>query len=405
MSRPGPGALRRVPAARLVAAVAVAGLATTACTASDAGQGGSDASTGSSSTGGRSATLRLASNVGGAQTVPVDRVVKVSARNGELESVQLRSGGTAIDGDLGADGTWTASSRLEPGTGYRITMTGADAEGDEQTRRIGFRTADLSLDQQTYPSFLPEDGSTVGVGMPVIVRFDVPVQRKAAVERHLAVETEPAVTGAWHWVSDNEVHYRPRTYWEPGTQVDVDADINSVDAGNGIYGQESRSSSFTIGDSVISRIDLETHQLKVDINGQHSRTIPISGGAPGLESRSGTKVIIEKFVEKRMDAATTGVSPDDPDYYNIPDVQYAMRVTYSGEFLHAAPWSVGSQGSANVSHGCIGMSTKDAAWLFGRSSIGDVVVTTGSDRSIEPGNGYTDWDVSFSDYEQGSALS
>ncbi len=411
MSRPAPRALRHAPAARLVAALAVAGLATTACTASDAREGGprsSGRSAGSSadaSPQAGSGRLRLSSNVDGKQAVPVDKVVKVSAANGDLESVQLRTGDTSVAGAMGDDGTWTASALLEPHTQYQVVMTGTDASGDEQTDRSSFSTVDLSLEQQTYPSFLPDEGSTVGVGMPVIVRFDIPVERKAAIERHLVVDSEPAVTGTWHWVSDTEVHYRPRTYWEPGTQVSVDADINGVDAGNGIYGQQSRSSSFTIGDSVISRINLKTYELEVDINGTLARTIPISGGAPGYESRSGTKVIIEKFLEKRMDAATTGVSPDDPDYYNIPDVQYAMRVTYTGEFLHAAPWSVGSQGSANVSHGCIGMSTKNAHWLYKRSSIGDVVVTTGSDRLIEPGNGYTDWDVSFAEYEQGSALS
>ena len=106
-----------------------------------------------------------------------------------------------------------------------------------------------------------------------------------------------------------------------------------------------------------------------------------------------------------MDAATTGISPGDSEYYNIANVEYAMRVTYTGEFIHAAPWSVGSQGSANVSHGCIGMSTEDAAWLYERSSVGDVVITTGSDRTIEYGNGYTDWDISYAEYQEKSALS
>ena len=106
-----------------------------------------------------------------------------------------------------------------------------------------------------------------------------------------------------------------------------------------------------------------------------------------------------------MDAATVGISPSSPDYYNIPDVQYAMRVTYSGEFLHAAPWSEYAQGSYNVSHGCVGMSTENAAWLFNLSHRGDVVQVTGTSRGLEDGNGWTDWNMSFKEYKQGSALS
>ncbi len=172
------------------------------------------------------------------------------------------------------------------------------------------------------------------------------------------------------------MHWRPRTYWKPGTDVTVNADINSIPAGNGVYGQLSRSTSFHVGDAMVSRVDVKTHRMRVFRNGTLLRTIPISAGKPGFTTRSGTKVIIEKFRRKRMDAATTGISKDDPEYYNLSNVEYAMRVTYSGEFLHAAPWSVGSQGSDNVSHGCVGMSTENAAWLFNLTKRGDVVEVT-----------------------------
>ena len=216
---------------------------------------------------------------------------------------------------------------------------------------------DLTLDQQTYAAIAPLDGETVGVGMPVIVTFDLPVTDRATFEKHMTVTSQPAQRGSWYWLSDREAHWRPNSYWKPGTDVSVDLDVNSLPAGNGIYGQESRHIDFAIGDSVVSRVDVAGHVMRIFINGQLARTIPISAGKAGLETRSGTKVIIEKFRRKRMNAATIGVDKDDPEYYNIADVQYAMRVTYSGEFLHGAPWSTGSQGSANVSHGCIGMST------------------------------------------------
>jgi lipoprotein-anchoring transpeptidase ErfK/SrfK len=240
--------------------------------------------------------------------------------------------------------------------------------------------------------------------MPVIVTFDVPVTDRAEIEENLSVETSPTQAGSWHWISDNEVHWRPKEYWKPGTDVTVNADINGVNAGNGIYGQENRTSSFHIGDAVVMKIDVAQHNMRVFDNGRLLRTIPISAGKPGFTTRSGIKVIIEKFRYKDMDAATTGISEGDPEYYDIADVEYAQRVTYSGEFLHAAPWSVGSQGSVNVSHGCVGMSTADAAWLYSLTKRGDVVDVTGSDRRMEPTNGYGDWNVSWRDYRAGSAL-
>ena len=144
--------------------------------------------------------------------------------------------------------------------------------------------------------------------------------------------------------------------------------------------------------------------MTVSVNGADVKTIPITGGKAGFETRSGTKVIMEKFQQLRMDANTIGIEPGDPNYYDIPDVKFAMRETNSGEFLHAAPWSVGSQGKANVSHGCIGMSTANAQWLFGIAKVGDPVVVTGTNRGLEAGNGWTDWNVSYDKWKSGSAL-
>ncbi len=262
---------------------------------------------------------------------------------------------------------------------------------------------DLSLDQQTYASVAPLPGETVGVGMPVIVTFDVPVTNRASMERHMSVTTTPKQPGTWSWLSDNVVHYRPKSYWKAGTTVDVDLDVNGVDAGNGIYGQEDREVQFQIGDAHIYKVDMNTHQMKVFSNGKLLRTIPITTGEqPKFTTRSGIKVIMEKFDSKRMNSETVGITG--ADAYDIDNVQWAMRVTNSGEFVHAAPWSVGSQGYANVSHGCTGMSTDNADWLYHMSVRGDVVDYTGTDRGIEPGNGYSDWNVSWEDYKAGSAL-
>ena len=349
--------------------------------------------------------VKLQANLPAKGDVSVDTLVQVTAKNGTLKRVALTAGKDSVSGDLAKNGSsWTAGDRLEPGTTYHLTGVGTNEDGKSRRLDRTFNTIPLTLDQQTYPSIAPVQDATVGVGMPVIVTFDVPVTNKAEIEKHLSVETKPAQPGTWHWISDNEVHWRPKTYWKPGTDVTVNADINGVDAGNGIYGQMDRSSSFHIGDDVEMNIDLQTHQMKVTQNGKLLRTIPVTGGADGFTTRSGIKVIIEKFEVKRMNSATVGIGPGDPNYYNIPDVRYAQRVTYSGEFLHAAPWSEGSQGYANVSHGCVGMSTENAAWLYGLTKVGDVVDVTGSDRPMEPTNGYGDWNVPYKQYREGSAL-
>jgi lipoprotein-anchoring transpeptidase ErfK/SrfK len=343
----------------------------------------------------------------GASEVTVDTAVTVQVSDGSLDTVSVKAGKKQeLSGSFNSDKTeWTAEELLEPGTSYVVKAAATNAEGTPTKQRTKFTTEDLSLDQQTYASLTPLEDETVGVGMPVIVDFDIPVKRKAAFEERMTVTAKPATVGSWNWTSDTEARWRPKTYWTSGTKVHVDVDVNGVNAGNGIYGQESRDIDFKVGQSVIMQANLQTDQMKVMVDGKLARTIPITGGKPGFETRSGTKLIIEKFAVKRMDAATVGINPGDPEYYDIPDVEYAQRVTFSGEFLHAAPWSTYAQGSYNVSHGCVGMSTENGAWLYNLTHRGDPVEVTGTSRGIEPGNGWTDWETSWKDYKSGSALS
>lgn len=340
-----------------------------------------------------------------AQAVPVDQSVRVTAAGGTLATVEITSPAGPLAGELADDSTsWVADSRLEPGTTYDVSTVAARSDGKTRKVSSSFTTQPLTLDQQTYASIAPLDGETVGVGMPVIVNFDIPVTDRASIEKHLSVESTPKQRGAWHWMSDTQVNYRPAKYWQTGTKVEVDADINSIPAGAGIFGQESRSMSFKVGDSVISKVDAQTFQMKTFINGELARTTPITTGKAGFTTRSGVKVIMEKFASKRMNSETVGIPSGSSEAYDIDNVQYAMRVTNSGEFLHAAPWSVGSQGYANVSHGCTGMSTDNAAWIYNNSKRGDVVEYTGTDRPMTLDNGYGDWNASFKDYKLASAL-
>lgn len=351
--------------------------------------------------------LRLVSSVEkGATGVPVDRELSVEAKGGSIDSVAVSSPAGVVPGQVQAGGSrWVATGRLEPGTAYTMKTVAEKADGTRVSRTTRFQTQDLTLDEQTYPSVAPLAGETVGVGMPVIVTFDLPVTDKASFERHMDVTSSPSQPGAWHWISDTEAHWRPKSYWKAGTDVHVDVDVNSVAAGHGIYGQESRELDFHVGDAHIYRVDAQTHQLKVFSNGKLLRTLPTTTGKPGFTTRSGVKVIIEKFPVKRMNSETIGIPAGSSEAYDIDNVQWAMRVTYSGEFIHAAPWSVGSQGYANVSHGCTGLSTDNAAWLYAMSRRGDVVEYTGTDRPMTLTNGYGDWNESFPQYRQGSALS
>jgi lipoprotein-anchoring transpeptidase ErfK/SrfK len=389
-----------------VAALALTSTLLAACSGDDATAPSAGGSTASQAAEEREAPpLRVSTNVR-KDGVPVDHELEVTARNGSLTKVSVTSGEGRLPGELAKDGSsWTATGRLEPGQQYVVRSVGQDAEGSRETQTDKFRTDDLTLDEQTYPSVAPLGGETVGVGMPVIVTFDVPVTDKAAFEKNMTVTSAPRQPGSWHWMSDYEAHWRPKVYWKPGTDVSVDVDVNSVDAGNGIYGQESRRVDFTVGDANIYKVNMDTHQMKVFSNGSLLRTIPITTGEePKYTTRSGVKVIIEKFRSKRMNSETVGIDPNSPDGYNIGNVEYAMRVTYSGEFVHAAPWSVASQGSANVSHGCTGMSTADAGWLYNMTKRGDVVEYTGTDRGMTLDNGYGDWNEDFATYSQGSAL-
>lgn len=343
---------------------------------------------------------------GGTRNVKVNRSIRLNVSDGVLSSVTVSSTTGPVKGALSDDKvSWQSTSRLQPGATYRVDGVAVDDQGREKRYQAKFRTQALSMDQQTYPSFFPLPGSTVGVGLPVIIRFDVPVTDRDSIQKHLKVSSKPAQVGGFRWISSKEVHWRPKTYWKPGTKVAVVADIDSVPAGGGVFGQVSRTNNFTIGRSMISRVDVNNYTMKVFKDGNLIRTFPITTGEqPKFTTRSGTKVIIEKFRKKRMNSETVGIPVDSADGYDLDGVEYAMRLTYSGEFVHAAPWSVGSQGRANVSHGCTGMSTEDAGWLYENTIVGDVIEYSGTTKMMTLDNGFGDWNLPFGEYVQAASL-
>ncbi len=335
--------------------------------------------------------------------VQVDQPVTVTASDGTLTSVVLTDAkGRQVAGDLAADKHgWTATGNLKVAQHYRVVAAAVDADG-VGTERTGF-FATVAPRKVLETSISPLSGQSVGVGMPIVVRFNASVRDRAAVEQALVVTSKKPIDGAWSWTSDTEVHFRPQEYWHAYNDVTLDVNLKGVDAGKGVWGMSSRTIKFRTGSSMVSVVDVDRHTLTVYRNGKKSRVIPVTTGKADFLTRNGTKVILEKHTLKVMDASTIGISQGSPEYYRL-DVPYAMRVTWSGEFVHAAPWSSGDQGRDNVSHGCVGMSMTNAIWLFNQSSVGDIVKVVGSPRQLEPGNGYTDWNVSWDDWLAGSAL-
>jgi lipoprotein-anchoring transpeptidase ErfK/SrfK len=412
----------RTPLTGLVGTVLLATVVA-GCGVLPAGQAGGTSSSGPSAPAAREASraasasptptappVTFSANVADkASKVKVDTLVKVKAEAGTVRRVKLSyrgvdARGTAtkgtVDGRLSQDkASWLAAERLEPSATYTLAVTGANADDKTTTKKTTFRTSQLTLDQQTFPSLYPLKGSRVGVGMPVVLTFDVPVTDKAEFERNLHVTSSPKQAGTWNWLSSTQVRFRPKQYWKPGTTVVVRADLNGVDAGKGIYGQTSASTSFTVGRSMITKVDLDRDVATVDRNGKRVRTILVSGGKSGWETRSGTKLIMAKEYNKKMTNEMIGAKED----YTLV-AKYALRITNSGEFLHSAPWNTAHLGRRNASHGCVGMSVRDSQWLYESSLIGDPVVTTGSSRGLEQGNGYADWNISYAQYAKGSAL-
>jgi lipoprotein-anchoring transpeptidase ErfK/SrfK len=335
--------------------------------------------------------------------------IRVDAHDGRLYVVRLTGpDGRVVPGTNAADdASWTNSEPLAYDTKYTLTASAVDVYGLTETRTESFTT--LSPDAEVHADkVLPEPGSTVGVGMPITVGFDQPIKdpaRRAAVEKVLTVASSVPIEGAWGWVDDNTVRFRPKEYWPAGTKLSVATSLIGVDFGKGVYGGEGKPVAFEVGDAVVATVDAKAHQMTVTRNGQPLKTLPVTTGKAGFETRSGTKVVLGKEAHVLMDGTTVGIAADSSDGYRL-DVYWATRVTWSGEFVHAAPWSVASQGSANVSHGCVGMSTDNAHWFYDQIKLGDLVtvVNTDSAKTMEPiGNGYGEWNLTWADWVGHSA--
>jgi lipoprotein-anchoring transpeptidase ErfK/SrfK len=338
----------------------------------------------------------------GAVGVTVDAPVTVSAEDGVLGSVSMtNAGGVAVAGRLSPDGLrWTTTDPLGYNKKYTLKAQSLGL-GGVTSRSMTFQTH--SPENLTMPYVMPNDGDVVGVGQPIAVRFDENIPNRLAAEKAIKVVTTPPVEGAFYWLSNREVRWRPEAYWKPGTAVDVTVNTYGVDLGDGLFGQENVTTRFTIGDEVIATADDATKTLTVRRNGEVVKTMPISMGKSSTPTNNGTYIIGDRLSHMVMDSSTYGVPSNSPNGYRT-EVDYATQMSYSGIYVHAAPWSVGSQGYSNVSHGCLNVSTGNAQWFYENTTRGDIVDVVNTVGSVLPGtDGLGDWNVPWDQWRAGNA--
>ncbi|MFE1248836.1 Ig-like domain-containing protein [Streptomyces sp. NPDC058735] len=397
-------AARRVLGA--CAALVVGALTLTACggsaTAED-GKGGRDATDASSA--------RIAISAKDGSTGASINATGVKVSGGKLTEVRMTvaGGGQAVTGSVSADGrSWKPKEQLERGTKYRISAIAKDTEGRTAAANSIFTTVTSS--NSFIGTYTPDDGTTVGVGMPVSFSFDKAITDREAVQSHISVTSSSGQKVVGHWFNGQRLDFRPEEYWKSGSKVTMKIDLDGVEGANGVFGVQKKTVTFTIGRSQVSTVDANTQTMRVVRDGATVRTVPISAGSPEHTTYNGQMVISEKFKQTRMNSRTVGLGGE----YDIPDVPHAMRLTTSGTFLHGNYWydkgnpPFGRQGT---SHGCVGLAdvrgaqgSTPAQWFYDNSLIGDVVIVKNSpDKTVAPDNGLNGWNMDWGQWVAGSA--
>ncbi|MER5369919.1 Ig-like domain-containing protein [Streptomyces sp. NBC_01768] len=378
-------------------------LTVTACGGGDDAGGGKGGAGKAEDTSASQAVVTVAPK-DGADSVATSGALKVSADQGKLTTVKVSDPkGTEVAGKIAADGaSWAPDQHLAAATKYKVHAIAKDSKGRESAKDTSFTTL---VPQNTFiGQYTPEDGATVGVGMPVSIHFTRGITDPDAVENAIKVTAEPSVPVEGHWFGNDRLDFRPEEYWAAGTKVTVKLNLDGVEGRPGVYGKQAKTISFTIGRKQVSTVDASTHRMKVVRDGQQIKDIPISAGAPATTTYNGQMVISEKLKVTRMNGDTVGFGGE----YDIKDVPHAMRLSTSGTFIHGNYWGAsGIFGSTNTSHGCVGLQDvrgawskkTPAAWLFDNSLIGDVVVVKNShDKTIQPDNGLNGWNMSWSEW-------
>ena len=358
---------------------------------------------GSGDSGGK-AKVAITEPAANATDVPAGTEIVFTATDAASTKVVLTdASGSQVPGAMHPDKAgWLPQKALAYGTAYTATVTATDDKGRTSTAKAAFTTMAKPAKVVSCVSFL-QDNATVGVGMPLIFKLSRSIGRnyRAALQRRLPVRTEPAQEGIWTWYTDTELHWRPKEFWQAGTTVSVDVRTGGLPVGDGYHGKQDSTLTCTIGPSLVMTIDDASAPkvMTVAKDGVVVKTIPVSLGRPSMPSSSGTTVVMERLAKTVFDTTN---DPNPENRYRT-DIEYAQRLTWGGEFIHAAPWSVADQGKRNVSHGCVNMSTENAKWLFDQTLVGSPLITKGTPRKLQYGNGWTDWDKPWDEYVKGSA--
>ncbi|MEO8284128.1 MAG: Ig-like domain-containing protein [Pseudarthrobacter sp.] len=327
--------------------------------------------------------------------------VSVKVGNGRIESVTLTStSGEAIPGTFATDGSsWSATAPLKFNTEYSYTYVVTDGAGRESTTTQSFNT--VSSTHEADAAIYPLDGMKVGVGQPLQVIFSEPVVNRDAVEKAIKVTSSAGQAGAFHWFSDTMVRYRPEAFWAANSTVTMDMQLFGVDLGNGQIANFNKKVNIRFGDKKVAIADAAAHTFTLSVNDQVVKTLPVSMGDKRFPSARGYAVLMEKNRHDHFRAASIGLKPGDPAYYGEVDVEYAIRLTLSGAYIHQALESAYPYiGNTNVSHGCIGFAPDGAAWVFDNMTTGDVVQiinTEGDYAALD--DGYGDWNIPWAEYD------
>ncbi|MFE9030341.1 Ig-like domain-containing protein [Streptomyces iakyrus] len=335
--------------------------------------------------------------------------VKVS--DGKLTDVKMTVAGSGqtVAGSVSADGkVWKPKEQLERGTKYQISATAKDADGRTAAANSIFTTVTSS--NSFIGTYTPDNGTTVGVGMPVSFTFDKAITDRKAVQSRITVSSSSGQKVVGHWFNGQRLDFRPEEYWKAGSKVTMKIDLDGVEGANGVYGVQKKTVTFTVGRSQVSTVDAKSQTMTVVRDGRTVKTIPISAGSPEHTTYNGQMVISEKFVQTRMNSRTVGLGGE----YDIPDVPHAMRLTTSGTFIHGNYWyNKGNPpfGRQGTSHGCVGLAdvqgaggSTPAKWFYDNSLIGDVVIVKNSpDKTVAPDNGLNGWNMAWSQWVTGSA--
>ncbi|MFJ8160760.1 Ig-like domain-containing protein [Streptomyces sp. NPDC096136] len=348
----------------------------------------------------------------GATNIATTDGASVAVSDGTLTKVELKSSdGAAVAGKIAADGkSWKPDAALKRSTKYALAATAKDEAGREAHENASFTT--LSPENSFIGDYTPEEGQTVGVGMPVSINFNKPIKDMKAVQAAITVSSSSGQEVVGHWFGNQRLDFRPEQYWQANSTVTLKLALQGVQGGPGIQGVQNKTVTFKIGRSQVSTVDTKTKKMTVTRDGQVLKTIPISAGSPDNPTYNGQMVISEKFKETRMDGSTVGFkNSEGKGEYDIKDVPHAMRLSTSGTFIHGNYWGADSIfGSVNTSHGCVGLNDAKGAndpdtagaWFFENSLIGDVVTVVNSpDKTIKPDNGLNGWNMNWAEWKAG----